>query len=361
MTKKNNLNFNINKDDNVYNDFIYCWSEMGIRPSKTIIYKNYSSEFINFFDDKKIQETTVHEDIIPLDDENMVNQRFFVKLSDNIWFTYTAFDVESEESFIGEVSFYYDYKSHYDVRKIILELDQFEIKDEPGQIESKSNMSRISIGQTGIELEPISENIIDLENIEYYYNDETFKQISKLSKKIKKSNHGLSIIYGEKGTGKTSIVNFLSNKIKQKQFIYLPTNLFDNTINNPEFKNFLKKNKDSVIILDDAEIFFSETFYTKSNIFTTNLLQLVDGIDASELALNLILILNCDRESDIDSSLISSNNLIDVIRLDDLTKSKANELSKHLGKKLKSKQSTKLNDILKNKPTTFSETEIGFE
>jgi hypothetical protein len=44
-----------------------------------------------------------------------------------------------------------------------------------------------------------------------------------------------------------------------------------------------------------------------------------------------------------------------------LTKSKANELSKHLGKKLKSKQSTKLNDILKNKPTTFSETEIGFE
>jgi hypothetical protein len=360
MNKKNNFNFNIDKDDNNSNDFIQCWSEMGFRPSKSVIYKNYDSNFIKYFQDKFL-ETSLNEDIIPLEDDRMVNQRFFVKIENSIWVTFNYLDSESDEGFVGDVCFYYEYKEHQRVRTIIDELDEFEIKEDTKTEISSNQISRIVYDQTGLNLEQIQKSNFNFKDIDYFYNDDTIKQVNKLSKKIKKSNQGLSIIYGEKGVGKTSIVEFLSEKVKNKQFIYLPTNLFENTINNPEFKNFLKKFKNPVLVLDDAELFFSETFYVKSNIFTTNLLQLVDGFDSHELGINLVLILNCEKETDIDSYLLSSNNILEVIEIGELSKTKANQLQKHLGRKGKIKSVTKLNDIVKDKNFTTHEIELGFE
>jgi energy-coupling factor transporter ATP-binding protein EcfA2 len=280
-------------------------------------------------------------------------------LNDSIWISFTIFDSLNEESFIGEVYFYYEPKLEDKVDEIILEMKNFEISDDLKEENAQSNVFSMLIGQSGYEIEPINLDKEKLENIEFFYNDTVIKKVDKLSKKIKKSDKGLSIIYGERGTGKTSMVNYLSNSLKDKSFLFIPTTLFDSSINNSEFRNFIKKHKNTIIVLDDCEIYFSD-LYSKSNIFTNNLLQLVDGLDSDDLGLHLLLILNCGKENDIDSHLFESNNLLDIINIDYLKKEKITELCKFLDKKNKFRTPTKLVSVIKNKPIFGYNSEIGF-
>jgi hypothetical protein len=358
MIKQNKINININKDDQNINDFLLVWSEIGFRPSKIVIYKNFeANNFLNYIN-PIIIEKAIQKDIIPFDAVDMVNERNFCKIGDNIWISFATYDVLNEESFIGEVVFYYDLKSDVEVQSHIELICEFEVKDDLKN-NPTSNLYTVFVGQSGFELEPVSIDNDKYENYDLFYNDQVLKKVDKLSKKITKSKKGLSVIFGERGTGKTSLIKYICNKITSKDFIFIPTTLFDSSINNSEFRNFIKKYKNSVIVLDDCEIYFSD-LYSKSNIFTNNLLQLVDGLDSDELCLNLILVLNCDNENDIDSHLMESNNLLDVIHIDYLKKEKISELSKHLEKKTKFKSPTKLIDVLKNKPTSGNNSDLGF-
>jgi ATP-dependent 26S proteasome regulatory subunit len=257
------------------------------------------------------------------------------------------------------VAFYYPFDKTDKVDGLISELEGFQLSETETEFESDQNIFTISIGQSGLELEPIEQVDLDLENIDYYYDDGVMKQVNKLSKKIKKSNKGLSIIYGERGTGKTSLVHYMNQKIGDKKVIFIPSTFFDSTINHPDFRNFLKKHRNSIILLDDCEIYFNE-LYSKSNIFTNNLLQLVDGFDSDQLGINLILILNCEKESEIDPHLIESNNLLDIVKISKLDKIKIQELCKILEKKCKFKSDTKLIEVLKNKPHISGDSDIGF-
>jgi hypothetical protein len=135
----------------------------------------------------------------------------------------------------------------------------------------------------------------------------------------------------------------------------------DLSISNSEFTTFLKKNKDVILILDDAEIFLTESLYSKSNIFANNLIQLVDGLDSDELNLQIITIMNCDSEDDIDSHLFDTNNLLSIIEFEYLEKNKISELNKLLGRKSKPKQDSRLIDVLQNKSSLKEKNQIGFE
>jgi hypothetical protein len=359
MTKQNKLNINVNKDDQNINDYLYSWSELGFRPSKNIIYKNYdTSSFLEFIS-PLITERTIQKDIIPFDDTDMVNERNFCKIDTSLWISFTIYDSLNEESFIGEVCFYYDPSTEAKIDDIIDQISQFEIREESNKEQFKSNLFSIFIGQSGFETIPIKIDDDKFDNIDCFYNDQVLKKIDKLSNKIKKNNKGLSIIYGERGVGKTSLVKYICSKTEDKDFLFIPTTLFDASINNSEFRNFIKKHNNSVIVLDDCEIYFSD-LYSKSNIFTNNLLQLVDGLDSDELGLNLLLILNCERECDIDPHLIESNNLHDVVYVDYLTKNKISDLVKLIDKKNKFKTSTKLSHVLRNKSNFGGNDEIGF-
>lgn len=359
MTKNNKPNINVNKDDPNINDYLYCWSEMGSRPSKKIVYKNYESKaFLDFLSENKKYDF-LQQEIIPLGDDDLINERCLIKLEESIWVSFWIYDSKSEESFIGELIFIYDPSLQSKVDDYKKQFDNLQLSESDEYQENTTNLFGLIITPSGFELEPIQSQNLDSDNIECYYNNYVFNQFNKLSKKINKTKKGLSIIFGERGTGKTSIIKYLSENIKDKKFIFIPTTFFDLTINNPEFRTFLKKNSDSVIVLDDCELYFSD-IYSKSNIFTNNLLQLVDGLDSDQLGLNLLLILNCDKESEIDSHLLDSNSLLDIIYVDYLKKSKINDLLGLLDKKRKINGSTKLIDVLKKRFSTNQNDDIGF-
>jgi hypothetical protein len=65
----------------------------------------------------------------------------------------------------------------------------------------------------------------------------------------------------------------------------------EHTINNPEFRNFLKKYDNPVIILDDCESTLIDLF-GKTNNSTFNIIQLIDGLSSDSLKLSVICIFN---------------------------------------------------------------------
>jgi len=254
-------------------------------------------------------------------------------------------DRESDSSFIHEISFYF--KSYQDDSELVDEISntlsdcQVDFDDEE---ESGCKLNTIYIAPTGLEVEPISRINLD-DNTELYYNEKTMKSVNKLCKTIKKSDKGLSILYGERGTGKTSIISYISDRI-DRIVIYIPNSLLEATLNNSDFRSFLKKYHKPIIVIDDCEMIFNELF-TKSNIYVNNLLQMVEGLLSDSIQVNIITIFNVDDETEIDHALLDSNSLLDVIEFEYLSEEESNDLSKHLNHSKKYKNKAKLVDIIK--------------
>lgn len=358
--KKNLLNININKEDDSLNDYLFCWDHFGTRPNKTLLYSNFDFEnFSEFLDSQKTEEISVFSEIIPSDESSLTNRKYFSKISNDIFISYQHFDSDMDESFINEVYFLFTNEAKLQVEDLINELNKIpEVSSEGNESEEKTFKS-LTIINNEFELTPTKMLEADYENFDLYFNDDTLKSINRLKKTINKTKKGLSIIYGERGTGKTTLVNHLIHKLK-KNVIFIPSTLFEIIMINPDLRNFLKKNSDSVIIMDDLELYLSE-IYSKSNIFTNNLVQMVDGFDSDQLGLNFIFILNTKEIDEIDHSLLDCNNLLDVIQIDALSLEKSKELCKHLNKRNKIKKRTKLVDILKTKPDFNESDEIGFQ
>jgi len=358
--KKNNLNINVNKEDFVLNDYLYAWNIFGERPNKINLYQTVNFEdFEKILSDSNIVDNCILIEVFPTNEGNLVNKKIFTKLNDDVFLSYTQFDSESEECIVTEICFIYNKNGEECLNDFLDKIYELEEAIDSENPEEKSNTYTVSIGTTGLEDQSISFLDSDIENIDLYYNDQTLKKVNKLSKSIKNNKKGLSIIHGERGTGQSTLVKYLSSKI-DKKFIFIPCSMFETTIINPDFRSFINKNPDSVIILDDSDLYFSE-IYSKSNIFTNNILQLVDGLDSDTLKLHIVAVLNLSDVSEIDHILLDCNNLIDIINVEELEVNKIKELNKHLKSKIKVKKPTKLIDVLKNRNFTGHKNEIGFQ
>ncbi len=357
---KKSLQLTISDEDIEINDFLYCWHKFGDRPNKITIYSSFLRDgFIDVINDyggsPLMEYKNSSIELIPTENFDIINDKSMVKLDDNIFISYYILDRESENSFIHEVIFFY--KSENDlikINEITEKLGEFNIVLEENNDDYKLNT--VFISQNGIEIEPIDK--LELNNsTNLFYNKNTFKSINRLTKKIKKSSKGLSILYGIRGTGKTSIISNICEKL-DRMFIYIPNNMLDLTISSPEFRTFLKKYKKPVIVLDDCEMIFNE-MYSKSNIYVNNILQMIDGLLAESIELSIITIFNVEDENEIDHALLECNSLIDVIKFDILTIDESNDLSEYLGFKRKYKNKNKLVDIIKNGNSNKQDKKIG--
>jgi hypothetical protein len=69
--------------------------------------------------------------------------------------------------------------------------------------------------------------------------------------------------------------------------------------------------------------------------------------------------LNCEV-TEIDKTILESNNIIDIIEVHKLSELKVEELTDYLGKKNKIKSSSNLREVLKGK-TENNKSELGFK
>lgn len=354
MKEKNNITFslNINKDDSNLNDFLYCWQQFDKRPNKITIHSTYSTRLFQSFIKEKIKEKNTFTEIIPDEIDLIINDKILAKLTNDIYLSYIIIDKELDSSIVSDIVFYH--KSDNNLEQIQEIIDGLNKCLVDFCEEESYNLNTITLGQNGLEIEPITTEF-DTDNFDMYYHSKTSKLLNKTIKKIKKNEKGLVILSGERGTGKTSTIHYIAENL-DRIVIFIPNNLIDHTINNPDFRKFLKKHHKPIIVIDDCEMIFNE-YFTKSNMIVNNLLQIVDGFIYNDVT--VVAIFNVDDVTEIDHSLIESNNLIEIVEFDYLEAEEATELSSIIKTTKKYKAKTKLIDIIKKKNQS-NKKQIGF-
>ena len=121
-----NLNLNINKDDSNINDFIFCWNEFGSRPSKVTLHNTYITKSFVDIIDNLVQEENTFTEIIPSDDQYIINDKILAKISEFIYLSYVVIDREHESSMISDLVFYYKSEDNSEeVLKIVNDLESY--------------------------------------------------------------------------------------------------------------------------------------------------------------------------------------------------------------------------------------------
>lgn len=315
----NNIHLGLVSEDNGTNDFLYAYSEFGIRPSKMMVYTDYHfvqfSQIINAYPLTVINTVTE----FTIEEGGVYNIRYFSLLSDKIYINYLVLnDGDPDNSEVTGLTFLFKNEDTDLVNTILENLSPIEIQvvDEDGV--EYQNMLTFEDGVISLEKFTISD--ADHSNIAYFYNKETIDTTNHTIHDINHVRKGITIIDGERGVGKTNLIKYLADNI-DKKIIHVPSQIID-IFDSLDIHKFLKHNTDSVIIIDDFDI----ELYQGTKIMNS-IVQLVDGFKSDVYNIQFVICTNSVTDYTI---LESANNLMGVIVVNDLTDAKSKALYKHL-------------------------------
>lgn len=140
----------------------------------------------------------------------------------------------------------------------------------------------------------------------------------KMMKFISEPTEHLLLLHGDPGTGKSNYIKHMITNA-QKKVIYIPPSMLS-VISSPGFITFMMENKDSILLIEDAE----EVLSVDRNSATNNLLGLTDGFLKDALNLKIIATFNCEIGK-IDPALMRKGRMyleykFDKLSIDDCVK-----------------------------------------
>jgi hypothetical protein len=326
-----NLRFSIQSDNPNLNDFLIISDDLGGIPNRTLIHDTFDGpQFEEIIEKMGYEDKTSFSEIIPLDNDYCINEKILFKVNLNLWCSYTKLDKESENFTISDVCIYF--KNSEIVEDLLEKIKKCSVRFEDDIHLNKMNILSVSNGS--LELDPIfiDENL-DIEN----QSKKNIKKAKKILKSIKSKNKTISIIRGPRGTGKTNISKWISSK-SDIISVFIPNNMIDHTINNPEFRNFLKRFDRCILILDDCEFNYG---YGKMPYLSGNILQLLDMTPN----IHIIMVFNIDEEYEIDENLLGYINLEDEVYFELLDPDFASDISKRIGYDQKYSNRVSISDV----------------
>ena len=252
---------------------------------------------------------------------------------------------------IGDIKIFYKSKQH-NIDKLILSLRKHIYKKD-----GKSNLSIVCRNQNGLYTQEfkIKEPIIDFK---LNYNAD-FKAISDLiiEKLSVENSKGIVMLQGTPGTGKTTFVRHLINRLS-KQIVYVPPDMA-HELSSPHFIPFLMGIPNCILIIEDAENILMKREEGCNNQAVSNLLNITDGLLSDCLNIQVVCTANFPL-SGIDSALLRKGRLIAKYEFKELTEDRARLLAKKLNVQLSSKAT--LAEIYNSLEMGFTDkrTPVGF-
>lgn len=285
------------------------------------IFKTSLIDFLKENEQFKVLESS--EEIRPKDNKYPKNSYLFWDLknevllnlsSNHMGVRHNSFKCLNENSFrdyLKEVEGFLlteeEFKSHQKPKAFLLENDRHE-----GLIKSAFDLKKVEV------------------DIEKNYNDD----ISFVEKKMKKfvnnkdSGNGLCLLHGDPSGGKTSYIRHLIQDNPTVPFIFIPPSMVD-SFASPDFTSFLRDNKNSILIIEDAENILRKREDGQRSDCVANLLQLTDGLLSDAYRLKIIATFNTGLKN-IDESLRRKGRLHVEYKFDKLSLQKSRDKAKEL-------------------------------
>jgi hypothetical protein len=166
-------------------------------------------------------------------------------------------------------------------------------------------------------------------DIHEMYNDD-FAEINEIiNASMARTESGIVLLHGDPGTGKTTYIKHLICKFMDKEFIFIQ-NDFVHDLLKPSFISFLLQNKNSVLIIEDAEkVVVSRDDVSEDSVVST-ILQLTDGLFSDFLNIKILCTFNTDIKH-IDKALLRKGRMIAKYNFAPLSEEKTAMLAKKLG------------------------------
>jgi SpoVK/Ycf46/Vps4 family AAA+-type ATPase len=165
--------------------------------------------------------------------------------------------------------------------------------------------------------------------LELNYGESFVDKYADIVDKLRSNKHGLFIFHGEPGTGKTTLIRKLVSELAEdKTIIYVPS-YFMYEIASPELISFISKFRNSVLLLEDAEMILTSSEEERSQA-VSNILNISDGLLNDHMDMQIIATFNAQKKV-IDEALLRKGRLMVDYKFKKLTAIQATKLSKYIG------------------------------
>lgn len=245
----------------------------------------------------------------------------------------TEEDIQTNEGKISNIILYYGNVSNTGIYNDILmsimssRLVEEEI-EEIDEIDSRPMfvlMYDTTNGFNLIETDIINNDIdIDL-NYGKGFSDIT----DKVAENINKTKKGFYIFSGQSGSGKTTYIRNLINRISMEKMVILIPNVMFKFIEDSAFISYISQFDNIVFVIEDSESLICSSSPIKSDAIYT-LLSLTDGLLNNVMSVQLICTISSNIKN-IDSAFLRSGRVSFVHNFTKLNKDDCNILSENIG------------------------------
>ena len=229
----------------------------------------------------------------------------FARMENNVTESYVLYGNEDKEA----------------LGKFIDLIRQFYVAPE----EEKNNLFLVAQDMSGFKLNKWHIKEVKDFDFKLQYNDDFLEANTTIKDFLEEDGKsGLLILWGEKGTGKTTYIRHLISSYPGKKFVFIPSNLIT-MLGDPSFGNFLLSLQNSIIILEDCEAVIRSRKSNSSASAVSLLLNMGDGLMSDDLGIKFICTFN-EEVTNIDEALMRKGRLACMYEFKKLKSNKVKEL-----------------------------------
>lgn len=278
--------------------------------------KKFNDDVVSLFDEKEY--TKIHESR-RMDEKGKEYIDGIIFESSDSFFILDREYHEDDDKYLLSVNVLYS-----DFSKVEHKINEIKKHIEKPTLESKIHL--IVKASYGFSLSNFNVKKVKLD-IGLNYGSEFEKKHKLIMKALNDEDKtGLIMLHGLPGTGKSTYIKYLTGKLKKK-FIFFPSNMAED-LTSPSFVEFMIGQKDSVLVIEDAEKLIRPRENHSSN-GISNLLNVTDGILGDIMKIKIIATHNTKREQ-IDDALLRKGRLIAEHEFDKLSEESVERLLKKL-------------------------------